>query len=169
MPSGTFYDWLIMSDSISSKFLILGMPRSRTYWLSLFLGCVHEGVYYYPDYADFLRSDHIGDSTTCYLQIKEHIKGCKKVIIHRDIKEVEASLIDLFGENDYGFLMDIEEGLKGEEGLHIAFNDISKRLREIWNYCKETPFDSGRADEMDGQILENYKLINEVKQLAKNT
>ncbi len=145
------------------KFFILGMPRSRTYWLSKFLECLHEGIYYYPDYQKFMESGHIGDSTTCYPAIKNFIKGEKKIILHRNRKEVEASLVRVFGKTDLTVLDDMEKELKTETGLHINYDDISDRIIEIWNYCRNDFFPKERFKKMDGQILENQFMINEVK------
>ncbi len=148
------------------KFFIIGLPRSRTYWLSQFFGCLHEGVYHYPDYRDFLKSDHTGDSTTCYLQIKDLIKDERKVIIHRDIKDVGDSLVELFGKFDCSFLKDIEKELLEEDGLHVQFDDISSRLEEIWDYCRSDEFPKEKALKMDDVIMENHFLIGEVKKLV---
>ena len=145
------------------KFFIIGLPRSRTYWLSEFLGCLHEGLYYYPNYNDLMKSNHIGDSTTCYMQIKDFIKNEKKVIIHRNIDDVEDSLAELFGKIDAGFLIEMEKELKAEDGLHIRYEDISDRLEDIWSFCRNDIFPKKRAEEMDGQVLENMFLIEEAK------
>ena len=141
-------------------FFILGMPRSRTFWLSQFLGCVHEGLWYYPNYEDFLKTKHIGDSTTCYPAIKDYIKDQKKVIIHRDPEEVQASIRKLFNvEID----LSIFDTLKDEQGLHVQYRDINDRLREIWEYTRTSPFPTKRAELMKDQILNNTYLIKEVQ------
>ena len=145
------------------KFFILGLPRSRTYWLSEFLECLHEGFYYYPNYREFMESDNMGDSTTCYHMIKDFIKDEKKVIIHRDVKEVEESIIQLFGNIDTSFLIDMEKELKEAEGLHVNFEDINSRIEEIWDFCREDIFPKERFDRMENIILENNSIIKEVK------
>ena len=147
-------------------FFVLALPRSRTFWLSRFLDCLHEGSYHYPNYHEFLKSDNAGDSTTCYLQVKDFIRGEKKVIIHRPVDDVEQSLIKLFGKADYGFLKDAEKGLREETGLHIQFEDIGSRLDEIWSYCKSEPYPKEMAAKMDGVIMENDFLIAEVRNRA---
>lgn len=145
-----------------NKFIILGLPRSRTYWLSKFLGCIHEGIYYYPDYGDFIKSTEIGDSTTAYPLVKKFIGECKKVIIHRDLNEVKQSLGRLFGERDWDNLNQWTADLRREEGLHINFNDINDNLEMIWRYCKNEPLPKGR-EEMKYQVLNNEFLIKEVR------
>lgn len=150
-------------DTTHNKFFILGLPRSRTYWLSVLLNCVHEGIYYYSDYQEFMESKNQGDSTTAYPVIKEFIKGQQKVIIHRDIEDVKNSLDKLFGSHNWNFLSEVDAELRAEDGLHVDFNDIDDNLEEIWSYCKDEPFPEEMANKMKGQIMNNDQLINEVK------
>ncbi|NOX09161.1 MAG: hypothetical protein GXP22_06695 [Gammaproteobacteria bacterium] len=147
------------------KFFILGLPRSRTYWLSQFLGCMHEGLYYYPDYRLFMESEHIGDSTTCYTGIKDYITNYKKVIIHRKEEEVIASLTHVFGENDYSFIENDALILKEEQGLHVMFNDINERLPEIWRFCRNESYDIDRSNELIRKRLENKFMISETMRI----
>lgn len=146
------------------KFFVVALPRSRTYWLADFLGCVHEGLYYYPDYADFMKSEHVGDSTTAYLQIKDFIKDENKVIIHRDIDDVRESLHELFGNVDTDFLYEAREWLKKEEGLHVNFDDIDDRIEEIWSHCRDGQFPMAKYLKSKDQIMNNDFIIEETRQ-----
>lgn len=148
-----------------SKFFVLGLPRSRTYWLANFLGCLHEGLYYYPDYNDFMKSDHVGDSTTAYPLIKDFISDRKKVIIHRDNNDVLASCRNLFGDVDLSFIVDEDKALRDAEGLHIDFNDIDNRIEEIWSYCREGKFPSMKYFMMKDVILNNDFIIEETRKV----
>lgn len=153
-----------------SKFFVLGLPRSRTYWLAEFLGCEHEALYYYPDYAEFVESDHVGDSTTCYLQIKDFIKGEKKVVIHRNIDDVKESLHELFGDVDTAFLYEAQEGLKNERGaLHVNFDDVDSRIEEIWHYCIDADFPTARYLRMKDQVMNNEFMIEVTRQCLQPT
>jgi len=149
-----------------SKFFVLALPRSRTYWLANFLGCVHEGLYYYPDYADFMKSDHEGDSTTAHLLIKEFIKGEeKKVIIHRDIDEVRRSLRGLFGNSNIDFLIAAQEELVKEDGLHVGYNQIDDRIEEIWQQCRDSQFPTATYLKTKGDIMNNHFIIEETRKV----
>jgi len=149
---------------LSDKFWVVGLPRSRTYWLAEFLGCLHEGLFHYPNYNDFMDSDQVGDSTTAYLQIRDFIINERKVVIHRDMEEVKTSLFDLFGYIDMPFLQEQEELLGVEDGLHVKFEDIDERIVEIWHYCHpDIVFPSEKYDDMKDIKLENLLLIEESK------
>lgn len=140
-------------------FFVLGLPRSRTFWLSQFLGCVHEASYYYPNYPDFLRTKHKGDSTTCYPLIKDYVKKSHKVIIHRDEGEVQGSLKKLFDKE-----IDLSpwDSLYEEEGLHVHFDEINDKLPEIWAYCHAEELPKERLS-MKNKVLNNEFLIQEVQ------
>jgi len=149
-----------------SKFFILGLPRSRTYWLSEFLGCMHEGYHYYPNYSEFMNSNYIGDSTTCYPWIKDYIKNYKKVVIERDIEEVFDSSVRLFPHVDIETLYDMKIELDEiEDCLRIDYQDINKKLPEIWEYCIGTEYDKNRAQKLMSVKLENYPLIQHAQQV----
>lgn len=149
-----------------SKFFIVALPRSRTYWLANFLGCVHEGFYYYPQYEDFMKSDHDGDSTTCHMHIKDFIKDEKrKVIIHRDIDEVRESLRELFGDSDFDFLLTAQEELVKEDGLHVGYNQIDDRIEEIWSHCRDEQFPTAKYLKTKDEIMNNDFIIEETRRV----
>jgi len=124
---------------------------------------MHEGLYHFPDYREFMASAYIGDSTTCFPLIKNYIKRERKIIIHRDVKEVIKSLTRLFGASDWSWVETTDKELKELDGLHIGFNDINDRLGEIWRFCKKTPFPREKAQDMKDRILNNEHLISEVE------
>lgn len=148
------------------KFFIVALPRSRTYWLSVFLDCVHEGLYYYPNYADFLKSGNRGDSTTTHLLIKDFLKNEeKKVIIHRDIDEVRRSLYGLFGNINLDYLSEAQEELAKEDGLHIGYNQIDDRIEEIWHYCRGDQFPATKYLRMKDEVMNNDFIIEESRRI----
>jgi hypothetical protein len=71
---------------------------------------------------------------------------CKKVIIHRNINEVIDSCARLFGKSDsiVSKLEYFNEKLNLVDGLHVKFEDINERLRDIWDYCVDLPYDKER-------------------------
>ena len=149
---------------MTDKFWIVGLPRSRTFWLAEFLGCMHEGLYYFPDYDDFLKSDQAGDSTTAYTQIRDFIKNERKIVVHRDIEDVKTSLLAIFGELDFNFLTEAQALMDIETGLHVRFEDIDDRIVEIWHYCwPYRVFPAEKYGQMKDKQLENHILIHETK------
>jgi len=131
---------------------------------------MHDGLFYYPDYSEFMESDYSGDSTTCYLQVRNFVENHRKVVIHRDIKEVVESLHGIFGDVDLTFLDEAQQGLKNEHGaLHVDFNDIDERIEEIWRYCINAEFPVARYMKMKDQILNNDYMIEEVRKCLSRT
>ena len=150
------------------KFFILGLPRSRTFWLSEFLGCMHEGLHYYNDYSEFMGSEYTGDSTTCYPWIKDHIKNHKKVVIDRDINDAWESSVKLFPNIEYEALLEMQEELDEiDDCLRVKYEDINDNLKEIWQYCIGDGFDISRADKLKAVHLENYPLIKRAQIILK--
>ncbi len=148
------------------KFFVLGLPRSRTYWMSVFLNCQHEAKHYYPNYQEFMLNDSPGDSTTCYPWIKEHITDHRVVVINRDINECFESSKELFPSATIDVLEYIQDELDSIENcLRIKYEDISDRLEEIWDFCykQEMPFDKKWADSIKKIEIENRSLIEVTK------
>ncbi len=149
------------------KFFIIGLPRSRTYWLSVFLECFHEAISVFPDYQDFMESDHPGDSTTVYSVVRKFIKNEKTIYIDRDIDEVFESANRAFGVvYSVDMLKMIQEELRKKENcLHVHYNDINDRLEEVWDYCyADKPFDAKRAEALKVINLQNKYVIELSKQ-----
>ena len=150
---------------MSENFMILGLPRSRTCWLSNFMTttavyCHHELVGYcsskeeYRDKMD-LDYEYVGDSDTAGLLLHNDY-DCPKVIIHRDINDVHTSLVKLFGYNKE-FLPSLYKWqgmLKQVDGLHIDFNEIDNNLEQIWKHCVDLPYDKLRAEKLMNTKIE---------------
>lgn len=148
------------------KFFVLGLPRSRTYWLSAFLRCNHEASHFYSNYTSFMLSDHVGDSTTCYPWIKKYIAGFPMVVIERDIADCFKSSKKIFPLAEIEILEFIQTELDSiGPCLRVKYDDINNNLEEIWDYCYKgkKPFDKKRAELLRGIRLENKPLIEETK------
>ena len=89
-------------------FFILGMPRTRTAWLSVLLShgdafCAHEGIRNFKtfaDYATWLKSQPqaaVGDADAALVhytdELLEHFPGAEFIYVERDGDEVLESLI----------------------------------------------------------------------------
>lgn len=136
---------------MSIPFLITGLPRSRTAWLSVFFNCVHEGMNGHPTVRSMLDSLEGGgnsDSSLCLFadQVLEEVarSECRLVVIHRSEAEVRASLRQVWG-NRMGLTADeiIDKMLSGYETLrdsplayHVNFNDLSdlETMQSLWQF-----------------------------------
>jgi len=150
------------------KFFVVGLPRSRTYWMSIYLYCTHEAFHYNENYKTFMDSKSFGDSTTCYPWIKNYITDNPIVVIERDLDECFQSSIKLFPDIKIKTLEHMQSELEGiDVCLRIKYEDINERLQEIWEYCHESPFNSVRAEKLKDNHMENYPLIEATQQEIK--
>lgn len=129
---------------------ILGWPRSRTAWLANYLTyndsmCFHEGTAmleqkrirtvneYRKLFASFLEHyKHVGDANTFSLLKQKYVlPEARIVVIERNIEDVEKAIADL------GFYAKIPEVIEYpyNDCLHIKYEDIDKRLGDIWEFC----------------------------------
>ncbi len=151
-----------------AKFLILGLPRSRTYWFSRYLSrgeylCTHEAAWNNKNYAKFLKySTAIGDSTTMYPIIRGLLTDEKKVFIHRNLGEVIDSMnsIGLPMEGKVELFEYSDQLMKEADGLHIPFNEVNENLDVISDFI-DLPFIGKKS--MINIKLNNVSLIEELK------
>lgn len=152
------------------SFLVTGLPRSRTAWLSAFLTsggayCKHEGLLEGVDsLVKWLnRSELHGDSDSglplVWDQVIPRLESEPKiVVILRDREEVAESLskywegIDfLRGLDPVDLLNDLSVELEKikKDALLIQYKDLENidALRRVWEFClPELTFDLKRAE-----------------------
>jgi hypothetical protein len=148
----------------NAPFLVLGLPRSRTAWLSRFLNygdhhCGHEQARYWRSLDDakaYLGQSCIGTCETAVMpfwRLLDHIAPCAKiVIVRRPVHEVFSSLTAL----DIGFdgaalraaLKRLDRKLDQIEArcdnvLSVKFADLAheETCRAVWEHCLPYPFD----------------------------
>ena len=123
--------------------LIVGLPRSRTAWLSVFMSqsktyFYHEavnGCYSIDEYNKKVKG--CGDSTTGFSVLLDNLKDRKVLIIKKDDSEIkecikwcdENYIID--GAEVLSKMSDI---LSGIDGLVINQSEIDDNLEVIWEY-----------------------------------
>lgn len=135
------------------KYIIIGMPRSRTTWLANFLTtgdsvCLHDpfGKYSLSELNKIYPEKTVGISdTSLYMAGAKFINSLpyKKVIIHRNYIDVVKSLGITPARVDLTMI----------DGLHIQYDRINDDIQQIWEYCLDEPFDQDRFD-----ILKDYNV-----------
>jgi len=130
---------------------IAGLPRSRTAWLSVFMS--QSDVYFYheavngchsiEEYKDKIKG--FGDSSTGLVSLGVNvIQNSKVVIINKTDEQIEKCIEwcdHTYGMNSRIFILDANEKIKKLKGLHVNQSDIDYRLKEIWRYLVDTPWD----------------------------
>jgi len=123
--------------------IILGLPRSRTAWLSVFMS--QSNTYFHHEAINGCNSINeyrqkvfgCGDSTTAFQLIKGELSGDKIVIIRKSKKELQRCIdwtnSEFCGDNEQ-FILDMNFELSLIDGLIINQSDIDNRLKEIWEH-----------------------------------
>lgn len=150
-----------------TNFIIYGLPRSRTYWLSKFLTykdhtCTHEiadTLRVPDDYKEFFKQKNVGTSETGVAQgwwlIEDACPGIKTVVVHRPVEESVNSLfqIDLDGVAVYDKDLLMKHYAYGErmlkqissrkDVLSVDFHDLNKMevCKKIFEHCLPYEFD----------------------------
>lgn len=131
-------------------FMVLGAPRSATTWCAAWLTtdttlCLHDPLFaqHYAD-LDAIESDKVlGIACTgCALfpdWVNRH--SARKVILHRDLKEVDASLARI-GMPPCSAQW--EGVLERIEGIHLPWTDVFDRPKHLYEYLLNLPFDAER-------------------------
>lgn len=150
------------------SFFIVGLPRSRTAWLSNFmtydgLYCHHEalnGCRTLDQYREKIGQD--GDSSTglMLLDLNTLFPNRKILIIESDVKRAISFRRLCYGLEDNGEMSYIQSKLNALEGLRVGYNEINDRLGEIWEYLSDIPFDKKRGDLIMKQNIQtqNYNV-----------
>ncbi len=135
-----------------AKFVITGLPRSRTAWFAAYLThgdtfCHHEAIFHNKS-MDLEGYANVGDSDSGYVLRPEwgpEQGNHRIVVIHRDIDEVRASLAAVGIFDARSLLLDCDDKLDELKGFHVNFNHINDKLEDICHYIK-VPYDRDRAE-----------------------
>lgn len=132
-------------------FMVISYPRSGSTWASVWLTtdktlCLHDPLYkyHYEDLDKIESKKTLGISCTNIGIFSDFLNKhpAKKVILHRDINEVNKSLSELE-------LPEIPEfDLNKINGLHCYWMDIWNDPKLIWDYLMDSEFDFERHKEL---------------------
>jgi hypothetical protein len=123
--------------------IIIGLPRSRTAWLSAFMSqsstfFYHEAINGCKSPSDYNKKiQGSGDSTTAFMFLDDMIKKKKKVIIKKNKQEFEDCVRwadDTYKTDNRVLLTEMNDKLESYDGLIINQSEINVKLRDIWEY-----------------------------------
>jgi hypothetical protein len=125
-------------------FFIVGLPRSRTAWLSVYFTaqgffCYHDGLNGCKDIQSY-RKKMLGacgdaDSGLLLIDVEKEFPDSKIVVIERSLKEVMQSLEDKFNIHAPHLYKFHHKLFEYQNALHVKFEDIDKRIEEIFEFC----------------------------------
>lgn len=151
---------------------IIGLPRSRTAWLSVFMSqsgirFYHEainGCHSIDEYNDKIKG--FGDCTTGFdlLHINTITAESKIVIIEKN--DVELAKCVKWCDKEYSYnSQSMIEGLSIKlssfSGLRIKQSEINERLQDIWEYLVDIPWCEKYADLINFNIQVQSAAIDE--------
>jgi len=164
------------------NFLVLGLPRSRTAWLSNFLtygdiSCTHEGLDGCISLEQYKSqfSLNSGDSNTglAMFDFESHFTDFKKIIIEGSIEPAVTFSKRYFKHDSTDVMLKVKKRLSLIDGLHVPFHEINSNLENIWNYVSSYQFNERRAQRLvtfDIQMRDIYSMDNSsMVQLINNT
>lgn len=173
---------------MSVPFLIYGLPRSRTAWLSAFLSykefqCFHEiaiCMRSVEDVRNFFARPNVGSCETAVAQgrqlVKHIVPNIKEVVVLRPVEEVVSSVMnmDVSGVATYDEKLLRRNMNYGDRVLRKIANDPSvlmvnyhdlnqeKTCRTIFEHCLPYPFDKSWWEAIkDDNIQANVKGVLE--------
>ena len=148
--------------------MVLGAPRSGTAWCSVWLStdttlCIHEPMarYRLEDLDKLQSTKTLGISCTVLGLIPDVINKhpARKLILHRDPKEVRDSMQKLGIKGDYDFA-----ALDRIKGMHCHWRKVFTEPALIYEYLLERPFDAERHAELVGLNIQNTALIERLQE-----
>ena len=150
--------------------LIIGLPRSRTAWLSVFMSQSNtyfhheaiDGCFSFNEYDE--KTSVSGDSTTAFSLLVDKIKDRKVVIIKKNDKEFDACVEwcdKTYGIDSRDHLTEMNEKLSEIEGLIVNQSDIDDSLDDIWEHLVDDQWFEGYEDIKKLNIQVNKPTINE--------
>lgn len=134
------------------EFMLLSAPRSGSTWASNWLStdtalCLHDPLWRYPyqELDQIQSSKMLGVACTGLALFPEFVNAhpARKVILHRDLKEVDASL-EKIGLSACSHAWD--GALEKIRGVHLDWQDLFDQPRHIYEYLLDRPFDAERHE-----------------------
>lgn len=132
------------------QFMVIGLPRSGTTWAANWLTtdttlCIHDPMYkfHYSEFDKIPSSKMLGISCTGIYNFPDFVNShsARKVILHRDVQEVNDSLIEVGLSK---ITKDSEHMLDKIKGWHVDWDVIFNNPKDIYEFLLEKPFDAER-------------------------
>lgn len=150
------------------EFMLIAAPRSGTAWAANWLTtdstlCLHEPTARWtPQEWDTLRSERrLGVACTVSAALHRDFLNAhpaRKVVLHRDINEIRASMraLSIAGDYDVGVLEQIN-------GQHYEWSELFSNPAPIYEFLIGKPFDAERHTELLAFNIQNHTLIRELQ------
>ena len=157
--------------------MVLSAPRSASTWAANWLTtektlCLHDPILEHtPEALDKIPCDRmLGLSCTALALLPDLINQhpARKLIVHRDLEEVNLSLISI-GLTRLGRRWDT--ALDAIRGMHVYFGSLfeTEQAGLIYEYLTELPFDAPRHEQLRNMYVEpNFSKVPIHAQTARS-
>ncbi len=154
------------------EYAILGLPRSLTAWLSVFMSqsnthCYHDGFNGCYSVSEYIKKiDGCGDSSTglMIMDFNKRFPNTKTVVIKKsesDLKRCIEWTDKMYGTDSKEPIMMLNDQLLNVEGLVINQSEIFDNLDKIWCHLVSDAWKSRYKNLTNFNIQIQSKLINE--------
>lgn len=136
------------------EFMVLSAPRSASTWVANWLTtdvslCIHDPLlkYHYSEFDKVHSPRMLGISCTGTALFPEWVNAhpARKVVLHRDLDEVDASLTRI----GLSPCRDAWEGVLDRiGGMHMDWRDVFARPQVIYEFLLRRPFDIQRHSQL---------------------
>lgn len=161
-----------------TPFLVLTLPRSRSFWLSKFLDCPHDPSRHFATAADvaaYFSDGACGVDTALGLiwaDMARYVRADLRIaVVHRAVPDVLASLarIGIAGPNLPGAMHRMADALLRIRGAHFAYSQLATRdgAARLFHYCLGRGFSDDWWTTMKDRRLE-ANLLQTVADAAAN-
>lgn len=141
------------------KYVITGLPRSRTAWAAAYVGCaVHPVNYILPERV--MELERFSDPSFLLFWKKIH-DGRRVIIIERDLNDAVMSMDRAFGTDSFSTLANMHyqmELLKKEDDVHVLdyYNLDGEKL---WELTSDLPYSEDYFIEFNNLNIQTMKDI----------
>ena len=167
------------------EFMVLAAPRSGTTWASNWLTtdktlCLHDPLWthHYSDLDKITSRKMVGVACTGLYMFPDFVNShpARKVILHRDEKEINVSL-EAIG---LPTLSNTEKDLCKIAGWHMDWKQIFTKPKAIYEFLTDLEFDEERHSllkeiemqpNFEGLTINRkvtFALFNEIQEIMKN-
>lgn len=152
------------------QFMVLSAPRCASTWVANWLTservlCLHDPILEHtPEDLDTLPCDRLlGIACTGLALLTPFVNAhpARKVVIHRDFKEINDSLMSIGLTRVVAKRWDV--ALYAIEGMHVRYHELfqTSAAAHMYSYLTQLPFDPARYDLL--RVMHVEPLFDHVK------
>ena len=143
------------------KFVITGLPRTRTAWAAAYFNtcpdtfCYHEATWTKESLDKPYKN--VGNADSGVILVPDWLTDNpvdKIIVIHRDPEQVKKSLRELGMKGKEGLVDQMVPVLKRLPGIHIKFEEYNDQLPRIHDYLG-IPYDARKAKVFKDSVVQS--------------